>query len=285
MSELEDKKKSKRGRQPKYTTKQLMEYIEHYVEHTEVIGQIDASKLARYIKSTFGIEFDYRYFNRNAEVKEYIERLNHAYNYERDRVSKEIMLTFNPDKLVDTYKNDTMMLKQHLRGFSTRYDEMSERVKEYKEQCLIDRHEIQKLRESIEELKKQNTTLRAENKELKDNVSVLKKFKKFDESIQILKYLEEQNIIKTTNIETFKAVLSHCKLIKLEDSYANEMNIDIDYNSSDNEEEIVRVDDTFSKNFQGENVIDIKDIVPAKKNNNTNLKSSMSQMKERLKKK
>lgn len=283
MNELEAEKKSKRGRQSKYTTNQLMEYIEHYVKHTEVIGQIDASKLARYVKSTFGIDFDYRYFNRNKEVKEYIEALNHAYNYERDRAAKEIMLTFNPDKLVDTYKNDTMMLKQHLRGFGTRYDEISERVKDYKEQCLKYKHEIQNLRESIEELKKQNTALRVENKELKDTVSVLKKFKKFDESIQMLKYLEDQNIIKTTNIETFKAVLSHCKLIEIYD--ANEENIDIDYNLDGNKEEIVTSGDAFSKNSQVENIININDIVPAKKNNNTNLKLSMSQMKERLKKK
>lgn len=274
MKESEDKKK--RGRQPKYTTNQLMEYIEHYVEHTKVIGQIDASKLARYVKSTFGIDFDYRYFNRNKEVKEYIESLNHAYNYERDRLAKEVMLTFNPDKLVDTYKNDTMMLKQHLRGFSIRYDEISERVNEYKEQCFKDKHEIQKLRECIEELKKQNTILKVENKELKESVSVLKKFKKFDESIQMLKYLEDQNIIKSTNIETFKAVLSHCKLIESYDS--NEENIDIDYNLDDNQEEIATSDDTFNL----ENVININDIVPT---NNTNLKLSISKMKERLKKK
>ncbi|WP_243325890.1 hypothetical protein [Clostridium perfringens] len=284
MSELENSKKNKRGRKSKYTTEDLKEFIEHYVRNTKVIGQIDASKLARYVEATFGIDFDYRYFNRNKEIKEHIEELNHLYVTKRDEESKEIMLTFNPDKLVDTYRNDLMMLKHHLRGFNTRYEEISERVKEYKDQCLMNKHEIQKLKESIEELKKQNKILRTENKDLKYNVSVLKKFKKFDESIQMLEYLKDRNIIKSTNIETFKAVLSHCKIIEFDDGYSNEDNIDIDYDSGNNEDDIWGRKSTSINNIQVTNVINIKNAAESKSNSKNNIKSHIERMTERLKK-
>lgn len=284
MSELENSKKNKRGRKSKYTTEDLKEFIEHYIRNTKVIGQIDASKLARYVEATFGIDFDYRYFNRNKEIKEHIEELNHLYVTKRDEESKEIMLTFNPDKLVDTYRNDPMMLKHHLRGFNTRYEEISERVKEYKDQCLMNKHEIQKLEESIEELKKQNKILRIENKDLKDNVSVLKKFKKFDESIQMLEYLKDRNIIKSTNIETFKAVLSHCKIIEFDDGYSNEDNIDIDYDSGNNEDDILGRKSTSINNIQVTNVINIKNAAESKSNSKNNIKSHIERMTERLKK-
>ncbi|EHK2338509.1 TPA: hypothetical protein ACSQWB_002564 [Clostridium perfringens] len=282
MSELENSKKNKRGRKSKYTTEDLKEFIEHYIRNTKVIGQIDASKLARYVEATFGIDFDY-YFNRNKEIKEHIEELNHLYVTKRDEESKEIMLTFNPDKLVDTYRNDPMMLKHHLRGFNTRYEEISERVKEYKDQCLINKHEIQKLKESIEELKKQNKILRIENKDLKYNVSVLKKFKKFDESIQMLEYLKDRNIIKSTNIETFKAVLSHCKIIEFDDCYSNEDNIDIDYDSGNNEDDIWGKKSTSINNIQVTNVINIKNATKSKSNSKNNIKSHIERMTERLK--
>ncbi|ELU5587712.1 insulinase family protein [Clostridium perfringens] len=284
MSELENSKKNKRGRKSKYTTEDLKEFIEHYVRNTKVIGQIDASKLARYVEATFGIDFDYRYFNRNKEIKEHIEELNHLYVTKRDEESKEIMLTFNPDKLVDTYRNDPMMLKHHLRGFNTRYEEISERVKEYKDQCLMNKHEIQKLKESIEELKKQNKILRTENKDLKYNVSVLKKFKKFDESIQMLEYLKDRNIIKSTNIETFKAVLSHCKIIEFDEGYSNEDNIDIDCDSGNNEDDILGRKSTSINNIQVTNVINIKNAAKSKSNSKNNIKSHIERMTERLKK-
>lgn len=269
---MEDKKKKKAGRNSKYTTEQLMAYIEHYINNTAVIGQINASKLAEYVKSTFNINFDYRYFNRNDEVKKYIQELNNL-NYTQEKNTDITMIPiFNADKIVDVYKNDIPMLKQHLRGIQGIYEELDMTLKVSNEELHKVKNELDVLKMKNDELHLKNKELIAENKALKEKVNVLNKFKTFDEYIGMLNYLQNKNIISAVNKESFELILKRCKFIDIKDSL---LSLDI----SLNDEKILNDTIEIENNKDIDNLIDF---------NKTKSKKAITQlelMRERLTKK
>ncbi|OSB11675.1 hypothetical protein B2H97_00790 [Paraclostridium bifermentans] len=267
------------GRKPRYSVDTLNYYIDHYFENNKVFGQIDATEIARYVRKVFTEEkIQYYHFTRKPEIKNRINEINHIYTLETEENSKEVMIPFNSDQFLDTFKSNPKLMKVQLRLFAQRYEELNTRVIDYQEKYTSLENELMQLKESIQELIIKNKELSQVNQQLNQKNVKLKKFKKFNEAGEMLSYLKEKGLITTLNKDTLCTLLNNCTLgdydINTESRLYNEdtaTSIEVQYNPNVNSK------------INNENLISLKEISPDNSHAKSDVKDAMNLMRDRLK--
>lgn len=213
-----NKKKSTAGRGRKYTTEQLMNIIDKFIESKEFIVKLKYTELEEFAKTSLGFEdVSYQDFRRNKEVKEAIDEFNNANtkaNIKGSLPTTTKMVKFHVDSFVEKYSNKPDTQKVILNMFNQRYEESFVELAKKNNEIENYKNKILELESQIADLKSKNVGLSVSNRELTKINARLNKQLEFNLNIELYEDLLERKIVSPMDAENIKILLKNAGLIK-----------------------------------------------------------------------
>lgn len=246
------------GRTKKYTTEILKGIIDSYYQSGRAFGQVSASQLADYAKKELGYE-KIRYFNftRDKEIKDFLNEINNKMTFDEvtDDVNGEpTLIEFNPDKLLDTYKNDDKMLRTFLRGFAERHNDNNRRLLELHYSSANLEDEVKRLRKELEKVKKEKAKLKSINEKYKAENQALQRLKTFKSQSKMRSFLNAEGLFDHFDEENLMILLEKTGLTVDDEDLIQDLE-EFEVSNDIEEDNIIEFSDINKKDNDGKSLV------------------------------